>query len=191
MQYGRAMRDVRAAKRERQAGARERAAEAPAPGLAARELLALQRTAGNQAVVRALQRTLYRGMAADQANGTVPKLGNQFISELGVRASDVGNNPNPGPGDGGASTSNARASVYHTTASQAYTNIGSHNQQNQNHAGFRWIWQIEETALPAELQTHNDHGNHVNIEAAQQMPLAQLQGHVQGTQASWTRSDPP
>ena len=71
----------------------------------------------------------------------------------------------------------------------AYTNIGSHNQANQNHAGFRWIWEIEESALPAELTTHNDHDDHVNIEAAQAMPLAQLQQLVQGTRASWATGD--
>src|SRR5215213_3758768 len=94
----------------RKRGDEPEAIDAAAPllesALGPRQVLALQRSAGNKAVTRALQRK--------------PLLGNDSGFQLGVRDAEfkIGKDGKVEPGSGGMSTSNARAKVPDFTASR-------------------------------------------------------------------------
>jgi hypothetical protein len=164
-----------------------------ASALGPREVLALQRSAGNQAVARALQRKpLYRGMQAATPNAALPLLGNDSGFQLGVRDGEFKTDTDGKvlPGSGGMSTSNARAKVPDFTASRSYA-FGSHGTTDQAKQPFRWVWQFDDANLPKGVKARNDHGAHVMIEAAEAMTPDELRSKVQGTQGQWARSDPP
>lgn len=167
-------------------------------------MLTLQRTVGNEAVLRLLsttksvsssggqriqRATLYRGMQASAPNGTTPLLGNESYG-LGARDADV-----TLTGDkvtsGGMSTSNAAAAVPGFTVSQSYTG-GTHNTTQTTKQAFRWKWSIDTGSLPTTLTTLNDHGSHVLVKPANTTTtLSDYRAALQSTQASWARSDPP
>ena len=182
-------------RRDETAAVPERAQAPPEfqPGLDPQRILALQRTAGNQAVTRALQRKpIYRGMQADAPNGTRPLLGNDSGFQLGVRSGEfkLDNDGKVLPGSGGMSTSSVRNKVPDFTASKAYA-FGSHATTDQAKQPFRWVWEFDDANLPDGVQVRNDHGNHVMVEAAESMTPDELRTKVQGTQGDWARSDPP
>ena len=134
---------------------------------------------------------LYRGMQADAPNGNAPLLGNDAKYKLGVMDDEFQTaGGNVVPGSGGMSTSNLRAGTPGFTASRSYA-FGNHNTANPNQQSFRWVWEFDDANLPAGLQTRNDHHSHVHIEAAQAITPAALRAAIAGTQAQWTRSNPP
>ena len=88
------------------------------------------------------------------------------------------------------STANQRNQIPGFTASKSYA-FGNHGTTAQGTQPFRWVWEIDDAVLPADLQTRNDHHNHVHIEAKKAMTPVALRGLVHGTQNSWARSPPP
>ena len=170
-----------------------RESETSTPLLGSAQLLALQRSAGNQAVTRALQRKpLYRGMQAETPNAARPLLGNDSGFQLGVRDGEfqMGKDGKVIPGSGGMSTANVRNKVPDFTASKAYA-FGGHNSNDQSKQAFRWVWEFDDGGLPKGIQARNDHDAQGMIEAAEAMTPDDLRAKVQGTQGGWARSDPP
>jgi hypothetical protein len=166
---------------------------ARAPASTTQQLLALQRSVGNQAVSRILARqTLYRGMQADVPEGTKPLLGNASGFQLGVRPNEgrAGQDGKVQPRTGGTSTSKVRTSVPDFTASNRYA-FGSHATEDPKKQAFRWVWSFDDANLPAELTARNDHDDHVSLEPKAPMERGDFESKVQSTQANWTRSDPP
>jgi len=119
-------------------------------------------------------------------------------SSLGVRDGEAHEdvNGNVDANNGGMSTTNRRDRIPAHTVSKAYTTITGaaakgHAQKDPTKPAFRAVWSLDDKKLPAELQTRNDHGNHVLIEPSGPMTLVALRAALASTQADWQRSPPP